>query len=404
MDNNKKTKEYLEKWQNLKLSDSARARMEKELAEYARFHGVRVTDDSRSIEQAPTLGASYISRLFNLNSKSMTAFIVTLALLIGGGTSYAAEGAVPGDLLYPIKVEVNENIKSALAVSAEAEARLQARLAQERLEEAEKLAARGELSADASANLSTRLKTHYNYATIESDKAEARGDFESAATVRASLEGTFRTYADILSDLNVRVSGNSGDKLITDIRSYADASATAQATATVDVSAKIEIENTIARAENLITETKTKLVRAKGKLSAEAYVRAEAKLTTATEASAQAKAQLRAELYREAYASAQAAIRMASEVEVMIRSALQLQVDVRLDTGKVIDVRTDVETDVRSDTTTDKGDTDSQSGESTDTNADARVDIENDTRIDTNVLDTTVETDTSVRTNTGLSL
>ena len=441
MDKHQKTKEYLEKWHHLKLSDTSRARMEKDLTEYARFHGVktsaqraepgvfagirerlraqsknsraagatgsvRVDGDSRSIEQAPTVGASFVQRLINLNSKSMTAFIVTLALLVGGGTSYAAEGAVPGDLLYPIKVEVNENVKSALAVSADAEARLQARLAEERLEEAQKLAARGELTTEASVDISTRLKSHYDAATKSSDKAQAEGDYEYSATMRASLEGSLRTHADVLTDLNSRVSGNNGDVLIATIRTYANTTAEAQAkaTATVDVSAKVEIENTIKRADSFIAEVKTKLARAKGKMSASAYARIEARFEQAVNAQAEAKANLRAELYSEAYHSVQNAIRLANEVETMIDSTLRFKIDVDVKTDgvldTVIDVRTETnpESDLRtpdnSDSTTE--DTDRDSNDSRDT----EIDVEIDAGIDTDV----IKTDTSVRSNTGLSI
>jgi hypothetical protein len=411
MNKEQKTKEYLEKWQNVKLSDSARVRIQGELTEYARFHGVnesvRVGKGNRSIEQAPTKGASLIQGLLNLKPKSMTAFILTLALLVGGGTSYAAEGSVPGDALYPIKVEVNESIKSALAISSEAEARLQARLAEERLQEAEELAARGELSAEASANLATRLRTHYEQASKKSDEAETRGDYESAATVRASLEGSLRSHIDVLTDLNLRISGNQGETLITDIRTYADAAAEAQATATVDISAKVEIENTIKRAENVLSETKTKLERARGQISAEAYARAEARYDQGVQAVVNAKTHLRAELYNEAYSSAQSAIRIGNEVQTMIRSALQLKVDLRLDTNGLIDVQTNSDTDVK---------TGSESGSESDTNqtnpnqgnvqndSDAEVEAETDINIDTGIIDTSVETDTSVRTDTGLRL
>ncbi|OGG41361.1 hypothetical protein A2837_02485 [Candidatus Kaiserbacteria bacterium RIFCSPHIGHO2_01_FULL_46_22] len=211
MNPNDKTIEYLSKLKGMKLSESSRARMQADLLEYARFHsvkdGVRVGADSRSIGQVPQS-----TSLFNLfkQPKSMTAAIMVIVLLAGGGTSYAAEAAVPGDVLYPVKIEVNENIRSAFAISNEAEAKLQARLAEERLEEAEELSARGELTTEHAAYLGLRIKAHYDEAKELSAEAAADGNQEASTTVRSSLEGSLRAHANVLNDINLNVSGGNG--------------------------------------------------------------------------------------------------------------------------------------------------------------------------------------------------
>jgi len=394
MNKDLKTTEYIEKFKGLKLSESSRERMKNDLLEYARFHEVvRVGEASRSIEQVPES-----TSLFNLfkQPKSMTAAIIAIMLIAGGGTSYAAESSVPGDFLYPVKIEVNENVKSAFAVSNEAEASLQARLAEERLEEAEELAARGELTAETSANIITRLQAHYQEAEERSEASEAKGDFESSATVRASLEGSFRSYADVLTDLNTRVAGNDSSSLIVNIRSYADASARAQATATIETSvdAKVAVQSTMNRTDKVISDTQTKVTRAEGKLSAEAHTQAEAKLAEAVSAQAKAKASFRAEAYQAAYTSTQAAIRISNEVSSMVNSMLRLNLDINLDTNSVIDTRTDTETN--SQTGSQSTSTVENSGYA-EGSIDVKVDANTDANVDTNLLEAGVKTDTSVR-------
>ena len=62
--------------------------------------------------------------------------ILILALMFGGGgISYAAEGAVPGDALYPIKVSVNEEVRDLVAFSPEAKADWETRRLERRLAE-----------------------------------------------------------------------------------------------------------------------------------------------------------------------------------------------------------------------------------------------------------------------------
>ena len=53
--------------------------------------------------------------------------LVAVLVIIGGGSAYAAEGTVPGDLLYSIKRGVNEPLRQALALSAQAKAHGDAR-------------------------------------------------------------------------------------------------------------------------------------------------------------------------------------------------------------------------------------------------------------------------------------
>src|SRR6185436_14919248 len=48
-----------------------------------------------------------------------------LLIVAGAGTSFGAEGALPGDLLYPVKVKVNEEVRGALTLSSESKAEWQ---------------------------------------------------------------------------------------------------------------------------------------------------------------------------------------------------------------------------------------------------------------------------------------
>src|SRR3989344_5335559 len=74
--------------------------------------------------------------------------ILAILLAISAGVSYSAESSLPGDVLYPIKTDLNERIQGWLALSAKAESEHQANLAIRRLEEAEKLKAEGKLNAE----------------------------------------------------------------------------------------------------------------------------------------------------------------------------------------------------------------------------------------------------------------
>lgn len=65
----------------------------------------------REAERRISKGSISIINIF----KKMPVFAAILvAALLGGGTSFAAQGTLPGDLLYPVKVGFNERITEAV--------------------------------------------------------------------------------------------------------------------------------------------------------------------------------------------------------------------------------------------------------------------------------------------------
>ena len=61
-----------------------------------------------------------------------------LLLLVGGGTTgIVAEKSLPGDVLYPVKIHINENFESAVAFTAKSDAEVSVKHAAKRLAEAQ---------------------------------------------------------------------------------------------------------------------------------------------------------------------------------------------------------------------------------------------------------------------------
>lgn len=85
-------------------------------------------------------------------------------LLIFAGTAYAAAGSLPGDLLYPVKIHVNEPVEVAFATSPQAQVALQQHLAKERVSEAQALAAAGRLDATTTQELQDNFEVHASVA------------------------------------------------------------------------------------------------------------------------------------------------------------------------------------------------------------------------------------------------
>lgn len=386
---------YLEKLRTISLSSSVRSDMREKLSKYADFHAyngdVRKGELVRSIGEEPK---GVFIGFIGFKLKYMTALLIAL-VLIGGGTSYAAQGTVPGDVLYPIKVGVNENVRSAFAVSNTSEAKLQAALVAERLEEAETLAAKGELSSDVSVDLRTRLENHFNSAIEEGNEAQASGDLETSAATRASLTGMFETYADILTRIDAKLGRQDSAQIVSDIRGYATVAADTNASATVSVDNEVQVKALVRQSRDIVQSVRAELDGARAELSAEVESHFNARLDEAVRAESDAEIALSAGRYQDAYTHAQTAIRLAKKLETMIHSSLSLDVNAGINVGDILNIGASSQTKDETSTTTDESN-DQNSGTTTNTNVNGSVDVD----VDTDVLD--VDSNTSVNSNINL--
>src|SRR3989338_9434184 len=120
----------------------------------------------------------------------------------GMGTSYAAQGALPGDALYAVKININEKVAGALTVGTTERGRFDATLAARRLEEAEVLAAQSKLSPELSSEIQGRISTlaaafNENVTTLAASEDGAT----AAVELQSDLEATLSAHAHVIATL-----------------------------------------------------------------------------------------------------------------------------------------------------------------------------------------------------------
>lgn len=136
------------------LSERERHVMREEVKHFMLKHPARMPLAARAYAAMRAwrpIGAFSFARLHPM------ALSLVLVLTVGTSTTYAAEGALPGDTLYPVKIHVNESVQGALAVSDEAKVLWHATRVERRLAEAEALAAKGRLTPVARVELEIGL-------------------------------------------------------------------------------------------------------------------------------------------------------------------------------------------------------------------------------------------------------
>lgn len=328
---------YVEELKGIRMSADARARMRARLSEYAKFHPVRVAEAGRlkkDIRHAPVwTGLFTTSRIRTMNMYATFA----LALMVAtGGTAYAAQQSLPGDALYPVKLHVNENVRSAFAVGANAEAELQADLLETRVEEAVALEARGELSGDVAANVATRLE----------------------AQARETRDAAMAADADVQTEIRTELATSLGAHTATESMAFAamsadDASAKVEGGLGAMVSAALGIvlegaagsDTELAGEINVLSQieqAETRIDALRATIDGEAGFAAEARAEFAQgiEAATTHITEARTSIAADARAAAEASVNAANVILGDMESALSTMGEVEIDanTGAIIDI------------------------------------------------------------------
>lgn len=135
--------------------------------------------------------------------KSLTAVMAALLIVIigGSGVSYAAESALPGDFLYPVKIHVNEEVKGRMLMKdSESAARWQATRAERRLKEAETLARNATLTEDARLVLAENFRKHSRAVQADILSLQAENN-DAAGAIGMDFEAVLRAHARLLGSL-----------------------------------------------------------------------------------------------------------------------------------------------------------------------------------------------------------
>lgn len=251
--------------------------------------------------------------------------VIALVALLGGGTSFAAQGALPGDILYPVKVNVNEEVRAILAFSPQARATVDTERATARLDEAEKLAIKNRLSAGAKAQLEANFS---RFAEMVKERLAAM-PAEAKADVASQFEAALRAHDRILLNLQLATSTATSSvptsvlEIKLKVRSMLHDMEDAREEAESEVvgedgvpEVQAAAEGRIGAAENVIESAEQFVYAKSGSLDAEALADAKAKLQTANDLVAQAKAKVNAKEYGDAFELASKAIRVSQEARV----------------------------------------------------------------------------------------
>lgn len=280
----------------------------------------------------------------------MASIIAAVLLVLGGGASYAAENSLPGDLLYPVKVTVNENVRTALSLSETGKVKWEAKVAERRLEEAEQLAVQGKLSEDMVSELEEKFDKQSEKVQKRLARLLKKGALSSEALIE--LNSNFQASLEAHNSILLRLREQDGEsekarytnllKLLADNVSstararlkiehdFDDDEFTSSTTSTVTVASTSLFVNAAmgkkTAAENKLREVKQFYQAKSTSLDAALKAKVNAKLAEADKIMVEGDAKLAARKYGEAFAKYQEAARKAQEAKLLIDISQKIKI------------------------------------------------------------------------------
>lgn len=226
------TKQLKKATKDIRLSNTEKASIKNALISNMEANPVRFEEVERhQLHKAYGIPSPFLNNNFR-NKKTMPILALLGLLMSGSAASFAAENTVPGDMLYPVKIHVNENVMSAVAVTPKAQAELDVKLVDRRLQEVEKLATTGNVSEEAQKNAVDNLKKFTDRAKENVTKFEDENDTEDAVLTSTQLANLFKAHESIIASLNT-VATSTSTSVSTATSTATTTNATASTTPTV---------------------------------------------------------------------------------------------------------------------------------------------------------------------------
>lgn len=209
------TTEYLKKIEGIQLSSSVKARMRDELSSFADFHAVDVS----AVSKGPSLLHFYFG------SKQLAVAFAVVLLVAGGSVSLKAQTALPNDILYPVKIGINESVQSTLATDADAQALLQNTFFNRRLEEVRTLVLQGQKDVASSEEVRVRIDEQREKTLAVASVASQETENKVRAEVATKFLATQRILSSQRNTLALATRSNSPSQMPSQSRMLATSDA-----------------------------------------------------------------------------------------------------------------------------------------------------------------------------------
>ncbi len=288
---------------------------------------------------SPAEGAAWFTGFSFLHLRLTPVLCAVLVLVVGTGTlSAAARSALPGDVLYGVKLLLNEKVRATFDFSADARTARELERLEHRLEEAAGLAASGRMKGNAKEAIQRDINLQLERLQAIAAQLAADGNHLAAIDLHARIESDLVANAAIwalLSENNAEVQLESADLLVKvraaervavesrkvseeEVKKASDAEPDTDATAS---KAKTSVDEAL----NVIVQAGAFLERNGGMVDSNLLVQANGRFEMSKKILANARHQLDAGNHNDARVYATEARTTAMQARAMVQMALNLK-------------------------------------------------------------------------------
>lgn len=187
----------------IKMTAAEKRELKAQVVSYMEYHPRRETV---SAQKAAAYIESQPYSIISIYNRYVQAAAGALAVLVFIVVPAIAERSVPGDVLYPIKVSVNEEVRSGLTFGATEKIEWETERLERRISEVRLLAEEGKLTEEAEAKAAEAVKEHAEAAQGEINKLKesdadaatlAEVEFESALEVQTAVLDSAEEEGDV---------------------------------------------------------------------------------------------------------------------------------------------------------------------------------------------------------------
>lgn len=137
--------------------------------------------------------------------KGMSLALSLLLIVGGGGISYASYDSLPGDALYSVKINVTENIEERLAFGTEAKVQIQTEKVERRLNEAQTLAQKKDLSPEKKQIVKENLEKNVEKVTKTIEDLKNEGNIDEALDATSKITPVLEAHKEALEQKNAEL-------------------------------------------------------------------------------------------------------------------------------------------------------------------------------------------------------
>lgn len=186
----------------IKLRVTERRELRERIVAYMEYHplpeNLKTSATKRAAGSVQSAVVSEPFFTYRFGGRYLKSAAVLGMLLFVVGVPTLAERSLPGDVLYPMKVLVNEEVRSSLAFSPYAKVEWEATRLERRLSEARLLAQEGKLTEDVEREVAEAVKQHSDSAQ-ETILALRETDSDGAALAEIAFASVLEAQADIMT-------------------------------------------------------------------------------------------------------------------------------------------------------------------------------------------------------------